>query len=113
MFARGEGASKTVSRFEHVLLFSSLIGCHHCILLHDVWSVLSSEFGKTSFLADLKSIILCGIETQACVQATALDLLEDDFDVHVIADAVSSRSLVDRCGKTLLRHLGLMFSFWT
>ena len=47
-------------------------------------------------IADLKSVILCGIETQACVQATALDLLEDDYDVHIIADAVSSRSMVDR-----------------
>ena len=46
--------------------------------------------------SDLKSIILCGIETQACVQATALDLLEENYDVHVIADAVSSRSMVDR-----------------
>ena len=47
-------------------------------------------------IVDLKSVILCGIETQACVQATALDLLEDDYDVHIIADAVSSRSMVDR-----------------
>ncbi|KAI8501019.1 Isochorismatase domain-containing protein 2, mitochondrial [Branchiostoma belcheri] len=46
--------------------------------------------------AGVKSVILCGIETQACIQRTALDLLEQDFDVHVIADAVSSRSMVDR-----------------
>ncbi len=45
---------------------------------------------------DLKQVILCGIETQACVQQTALDLMEDNYDVHVIADAVSSRSMVDR-----------------
>ncbi len=41
-------------------------------------------------------MILCGIETQACVQQTALDLMEDNYEVHVIADAVSSRSMVDR-----------------
>ena len=45
---------------------------------------------------DIKSVILCGIETQACVQQTALDLLDRDIDVHVIADACSSRSMVDR-----------------
>ncbi|XP_071954817.1 isochorismatase domain-containing protein 2-like [Antedon mediterranea] len=43
-----------------------------------------------------KSVILCGIETQACIQQTTLDLLERDFDVHVIADGCSSRSMVDR-----------------
>ncbi|KAL8614295.1 Isochorismatase domain-containing protein 2, mitochondrial [Nucella lapillus] len=45
---------------------------------------------------DVKSVVLCGIETQACVMQTALDLMERDYDVHVIADACSSRSMVDR-----------------
>lgn len=45
---------------------------------------------------DIKSVILCGIETQACVLQTTLDLLECNYDVHVIADACSSRSMVDR-----------------
>ncbi|XP_072045175.1 isochorismatase domain-containing protein 2-like [Amphiura filiformis] len=45
---------------------------------------------------DIKSVIICGIETQACVQQTTLDLLERNIDVHVIADACSSRSMVDR-----------------
>lgn len=45
---------------------------------------------------EVKSIILCGIETQACILQTVLDLVEKEYDVHVIADAVSSRSMVDR-----------------
>ncbi len=36
------------------------------------------------------------MQTQVCVQQTALDLLEKGYDVHVVADAVSSRSQVDR-----------------
>ena len=44
----------------------------------------------------IQSVILCGIETQACVQQTSLDLMERGIDVHVIADACSSRSMVDR-----------------
>ena len=44
----------------------------------------------------MKSVILCGIEGQACVLQTVLDLIEKDYDVHVVADAVSSRSMVDR-----------------
>ncbi|XP_018415082.1 PREDICTED: isochorismatase domain-containing protein 2 isoform X1 [Nanorana parkeri] len=51
-----------------------------------------------------RSVILCGIEAQACItlcyqfpfQSTTLDLLQKGFDVHVVADACSSRSQVDR-----------------
>ncbi|GFO39600.1 isochorismatase domain-containing protein 2 [Plakobranchus ocellatus] len=45
---------------------------------------------------DIKSIVLCGIEAHACVQQTVFDLIEKDYDVHVIVDACSSRSMVDR-----------------
>merc|ERR1711976_123382 len=45
---------------------------------------------------DLKSVIICGIETQVCIQQTVFDFLEKGYDVHVIADGVSSRSMVDR-----------------
>ena len=38
------------------------------------------------------SVILCGIETHACIYHTSLDLLETGkFDVHVVADCCSSR----------------------
>lgn len=49
-----------------------------------------------SAVIDVKSVILCGIESQACILQTVLDLLDKDYDVHVVADAVSSRSMVDR-----------------
>merc|ERR1712083_881023 len=46
---------------------------------------------------DVKSGILCGIETHACIYHTTLDLIADhDLDVHVVVDCCSSRSLVDR-----------------
>lgn len=45
-----------------------------------------------------KQVILCGIETHVCVYQTALDLLKSGYDVHVVADAVSSR---DPANKTL------------
>ncbi|WP_411026926.1 isochorismatase family protein [Salmonella sp. s55044] len=40
--------------------------------------------------------MLCGIETHVCIQGTTLDLLERGLDVHVVADACSSRSMLDR-----------------
>uniref|UniRef100_A0A5F9CEW0 Isochorismatase-like domain-containing protein n=1 Tax=Oryctolagus cuniculus TaxID=9986 RepID=A0A5F9CEW0_RABIT len=44
----------------------------------------------------LQSVLLCGIEAQACILNTALDLLDRGLQVHVVADACSSRSQVDR-----------------
>ena len=44
----------------------------------------------------VKSIILCGIESHVCVQGTALNLLDKGFDVHIVVDAVSSRTQLDR-----------------
>ncbi|KAH0507474.1 isochorismatase domain-containing protein 2A [Microtus ochrogaster] len=44
----------------------------------------------------LRSVLLCGIETQVCILNTALDLLERGLQVHLVVDACSSRSQVDR-----------------
>ena len=39
-----------------------------------------------------RQVIVAGIETHICVYQTARDLLEDNYDVEIVADAVSSRS---------------------
>lgn len=38
------------------------------------------------------TIVLAGCEAHVCLLQTALDLLEDEFDVWVVSDACSSRS---------------------
>ncbi|XP_053824322.1 isochorismatase domain-containing protein 2 isoform X3 [Vidua chalybeata] len=43
----------------------------------------------------IRSVLLCGVEAHACV-LTALELRARGLDVHVAADAVSSRSQVER-----------------
>ena len=43
-----------------------------------------------------KQVLLCGIETHVCIYQTAVDLLGQDFNVNVIADAVSSRALENK-----------------
>ena len=40
-----------------------------------------------------KQVLLCGIEAHVCIYQTAVDLLKKGFDVNVIADAISSRTL--------------------
>lgn len=39
----------------------------------------------------LSQIVVCGVESHVCVQQTVFDLLANDFQVNVSADAVSSR----------------------
>ena len=41
-------------------------------------------------------VVCTYVQTQVCVQQTALDLVAKGYDVHVLADAVSSRTLPDR-----------------
>ena len=54
-----------------------------------------------------KQIILCGIETHVCVYQTCKDLLLHDFDVHIVADAMSSRSIDNKVlGIQMMLNLG-------
>src|ERR1700677_259440 len=43
-------------------------------------------------LTNRKSLILSGVEAHICVLKTALDALQAGYEVHVVADAVSSRT---------------------
>ncbi|KPP77404.1 isochorismatase domain-containing protein 2, mitochondrial-like [Scleropages formosus] len=61
------------------------------------FSMLTDEVQKElKELGCPKRAILCGIEAQACVACTTYDLLEKGVEVHIVADAVSSRSQTDR-----------------
>lgn len=45
---------------------------------------------------DRKSIVLFGIEAHVCVQQTTLELLENGYEVHLVADGISSQREHDR-----------------
>lgn len=52
--------------------------------------------GQPSFIMELKEkkinkIAVCGIEAHVCVLQTVLDLLHNNFQVHLITDAITSR----------------------
>ncbi|XP_060937512.1 isochorismatase domain-containing protein 2 [Limanda limanda] len=47
-------------------------------------------------LGNPRQAILCGIEAHACIACTTFDMLERGMEVHIVADAVSSRSQTDR-----------------
>ncbi len=73
-------------------------------LLEGVDPIDKSSFsccGEETLIAKLdetkaQSAILCGIEAHVCVFQTAADLLRKGMDVHVVADAVSSRTLENK-----------------
>ena len=69
-------------------------------LLTDVEPINKSSFsccGDEMFVAKVdqlqaRSAILCGIESHVCVFQTARDLIQHGLYVHVVADAISSRT---------------------
>jgi nicotinamidase-related amidase len=46
--------------------------------------------------AERRQVLLCGIEAHVCVYQTAIDLLGFGYEVHLVADAVSSRTVLNR-----------------
>ncbi len=56
-----------------------------------------SCWGNAHFQEKLKSFgrrnaLILGIESHVCVYQTAVDLIDNGYDVHVLADAISSRT---------------------
>lgn len=60
-----------------------------------------SSCGASAVEAGLRSagvtqVVICGLETHVCVNQTAHDLLGRGFDVHLLVDAVASRTKGNR-----------------
>lgn len=53
----------------------------------------SDEFTKKLGKLKARSLVLFGIEAHVCVLKTALDALKNKYEVHVVADATSSRTI--------------------
>lgn len=51
-----------------------------------------SAIGSGDFASKLsEQIILCGVETHICVMQTALDLIRQGIEVHLLTDCIASR----------------------
>lgn len=62
--------------------------CFSCLLDHNINDQLK--------LTNRKHLVLCGVESHICVLKTALDAIKEGYTVHVVADAVSSRTLENK-----------------
>jgi nicotinamidase-related amidase len=73
-------------------------------LLTDIQPISKLSFsscGEPRFVDALQTtgrgnLLVAGIETHICVYQSVIDLMEMGYDAHVVADAVSSRSLVNK-----------------
>lgn len=68
--------------------------------INTIQKMTFSCIGSDNMFDDLKSreigqVVVCGIESHVCVLQTVLDLIANDFQVHVVSDAVSSRRKFD------------------
>lgn len=68
-------------------------------------------FASTVIEGKRRQALLCGIETHVCVNQTAQALREDGFEVHLLADCVSSRYEKDKAaGLKRMEQAGVMTS---
>ncbi len=58
--------------------------------------VPNKRFMEALTALNRKQILVVGIETHVCVYQTASDLIREGYQVQVVCDAVSSRSLEDK-----------------
>jgi len=56
----------------------------------------NNSFSRQLNALDREQVLLVGMETHVCVYQTAIDLLEAGYEVYLVADAVSSRSLENK-----------------
>lgn len=80
--------------------------------LHPISKFCFSCCGSDGFMQALreskrKQVLISGIETHVCVYQTSADLLGMGYEVHVVADAVSSRTAENkRIGLDRIRQAG-------
>ncbi len=56
----------------------------------------ASRFTEKLRATNAAQIVLCGLEAHVCVNQTAHDLLNENFEVHLLTDCVSSRFTPDK-----------------
>lgn len=69
------------------------------------------EFAKALVQVHRKQVLLAGIETHVCVYQTCSDLLEQNYGVHIIADATASRNADNKqLGIQMMQAKGAMLT---
>ena len=74
------------------------------------FSACKTEAFMNALLAtERQKILIAGIETHICVYQTAAELKEKNYDIQVVEDAVSSRTLANKeLGLDKMKALGIL-----
>ena len=75
---------------------SDLLSHQKPIIKSEFSCVRNGEFSTFINKKQFNQFLICGIETHVCVYQTAKDLIKLGHDVEIIADAVSSRTELNR-----------------
>lgn len=67
-----------------------------CIEKSSFSSCGASQFLEKLQATNTKQVLVCGLETHVCVNQTVHDLLDEGYEVHLLQDAVGSRSQVNK-----------------
>ncbi|KAJ2899658.1 hypothetical protein IWW38_000902 [Coemansia aciculifera] len=79
-YPRGLGSTAAEIPIDHAVLLDS----------KTMFSMITPKVAEKLEELKVGSVVLYGIEAHVCVLQTCLDLLERQFEVHVVADGVSS-----------------------
>ncbi len=71
----------------------SFITAENCFEKVDFSCWREPDFKQAFQMLNKKQVVLIGIETHVCVLQTAFDLIKADYEVFVVVEGVSSRSL--------------------
>ena len=75
---------------------SDLLSHQKPIIKSEFSCVRNGEFSTFINKKQFNHFLICGIETHVCVYQTAKDLIKLGHDVEIIADAVSSRTELNK-----------------
>ena len=64
------------------------------IIERDKYSLFTKELIDYIVLNNIKNIYICGLDTDACVYKTALDLFENNFNVYILKDYCFSNGVL-------------------
>ncbi|KAH9991457.1 Isochorismatase-like protein [Russula vinacea] len=81
---------RALGKTDDRLGLASLGALHLGTVEKTLFSMATPEFLSVLKNRELKSLVVMGIESHVCVLQSTLDLLEHGYDVHVLADGVSS-----------------------
>ena len=85
-----EKLGKTISEFDTSSAIGIFPKTRFSMITPEVTNILKNSH-------DIDSVVLFGLETHICVEQTAMDLLAmEKYSVHIVADAVLSRTFGDR-----------------